>query len=204
MHERAGRGCCILCLLRDNAVKLFSRAEPQSTEDATMALERAHEMFGFLERLADSQGHWLASSRDHPLMVDSVLISTVQFALNVYCVKLCRAHRRLATVVKSFEARESAALDKIACKRARAGVANGCALTRVQGKVVRAAPEKRQGRLSKSCHKVPACYSSAGVSTTFDAPLPCKSLCSPLVDPLSLLSEPRGSGAFVAGLASGS
>lgn len=68
-------------------------------------------MFGLLERLADSQGPWLASWGDHPLMVDCMLLSTVHFALNVYGVDLCRSHPRLAIAVESFETREIAALD---------------------------------------------------------------------------------------------
>ncbi|KAK5173243.1 uncharacterized protein LTR77_001924 [Saxophila tyrrhenica] len=96
-----------------NASKLFSTMEEQSEGAAKQALARTHHMLSSLEKMADAKGPWLASSGDHPMLVDCIAMSTMQFAEAVYKVDLTEDHPRLKKLFDAFSARESAKMEEV-------------------------------------------------------------------------------------------
>lgn len=69
-------------------------------------------MFDLLESMASESGPWLVESAESPLVVDCVLMATLQFASHVYGVDLHEGRPRLGRVYEAFGKRGSAKLEE--------------------------------------------------------------------------------------------
>ncbi|KAK6087994.1 hypothetical protein SCUP234_01060 [Seiridium cupressi] len=86
--------------------------ERQSPEAAGQAMDRVRVLLAQIEDFADPDGPYLGNKEDHPGLAGVVLLATVQFAREIYGIDLSKDHKRIATMVGTFEKRESAKWDE--------------------------------------------------------------------------------------------
>lgn len=98
-------------LYAQNGSILYGMMREQRREAALEGLERMHKALGLLESLADSEGPFLVG--ELPMIVDCILMATVQFAKAVYGVDLTAKHSRVKRVVEAFEGRGTAVFPEL-------------------------------------------------------------------------------------------
>ena len=95
-----------------NASALFVGLEAQDEGAARQALAKANFLWGRVEELADEEGPMLAGTGDVPSLVDVVALATVQFMRDVYGFDPVKGRPRIERMVRAFEGRESAELER--------------------------------------------------------------------------------------------
>ncbi|KAK4902925.1 hypothetical protein LTR27_000864 [Elasticomyces elasticus] len=95
-----------------NASAAFAKREPQSKEAARVSLVSGHKLFAQLEALVDAQGPFLMGKGEQPIVLDCMVMATLQFYKEAYDVDLTIGHPRLHTMHQAFASRKSAEWDE--------------------------------------------------------------------------------------------
>ncbi|KAK9425450.1 hypothetical protein SUNI508_12984 [Seiridium unicorne] len=101
--DLSNEACSLLSFHLHNGIAAFAgarEAEPRSSRS------------GHGQNFADPDGPYLGNKEDHPGLADVVLLAIVQFAREIYGIDLSKDHKRIATMVGTFEKRESAKWDE--------------------------------------------------------------------------------------------
>lgn len=112
LMDIAVEACTVFSMYVHQSSKLFEGLEPQSWEAARLLLGRLDVLLNQLEGMADHKGPFLSDESGQPMLVDCVMLSTLQFAQSVYDVDLTKRHPRLKTFLEAFQKRKSSRLQE--------------------------------------------------------------------------------------------
>lgn len=111
LMDVAVEACTVFSMYVHKSSKLFESLEEQNKEAAKLSLHRLHFLLDQLERMADLKGPFLSDESGQPMLVDCVMLSTLQFAHSVYDVDLTDRHPRLKIFLEAFQKRKSSELE---------------------------------------------------------------------------------------------